>query len=77
MDKYIIALVGNEVVHYIPIPFNPDNPDGQERMIAAYTSNPTFVIHDKPVHLSWTYDGSEFNRPIGWTYDGSGLNGPA
>ena len=63
MDKYIIALVDNEVAHYIPIPFNPDNPDGQDWMIAVYTSNPTFVIHDKPVLLGWKYNGSEFVRP--------------
>ena len=63
MNKWIIALIDNEVVHHIPIPFNPDNPDGQDYMIAVYTSNPTFVIHDKPVFLGWKYNGSEFVRP--------------
>ena len=57
-------MVDNEVVDVIPLPYNVNNPSGQDRMIAAYTSNPTFVIHDKPVHLGWMHDGERFNRPL-------------
>lgn len=62
MDKFAIMIIGNEVVFNIPLLMTPD-PFYQERMIAAYTSNPTFVIHDKPVRLGWIHDGERFIRP--------------
>lgn len=65
--KHIIVLVDNEVAGNLPV--MPHFSEAQqEGMIAAFTSNPTFVVvEDSPPPRGYIWNGTEFVQPEGWT----------
>ena len=61
-DKYIYVIVDGEVAVSIPIPAIIGE-SGQERMIAAFQSNPQFVISEDRIQYLSRWDGEKFTPP--------------
>lgn len=61
-DKYIYVIVDGEVAASVPLPAIMGE-SGQERMIAAFQSNPEFVISEEKIQYLSRWDGKKFTPP--------------
>lgn len=62
-DKYIHIIVDGEVAAFIPLP-GIVGESSQEMMIAAFMSEPIFVITEEKYQRGTIWDGEKFTPPV-------------
>lgn len=60
-ENFIVVIVEGDVAFSIPIPKQGSD---RELMIAAFFSNPTFVLSDKNLIQGSEWDGKEFTKIV-------------